>query len=71
MNANLVMSKNNMIDANTETSHIIEVSSTPWAYVYNKLYGDDVNLTSEKEKKVQEVLIMVQDTGIPIEYVLR
>lgn len=71
IDVNLVMSKDEVIEHNDEiVPHTIEISSTPWAYVFNKLYGNDTKYTKEKDEKVQEVLVHVNKTGISAEYIL-
>tara|TARA_Y100000389_G_scaffold198551_1_gene235274 strand:+ start:6873 stop:7979 length:1107 start_codon:yes stop_codon:yes gene_type:complete len=66
----LIMSKDEFTeDSNDIVPHTIEISSTPWAYVFNRLYGDDVNYTKEKDQNVIEVLEHIKKTGITPEYI--
>ena len=53
------------------TSHTIEIESSPWAYIFNKIYGNDPSYTKDKDDKVQEVLKYIQRTGIPSSYLIR
>tara|TARA_Y100000389_G_C17428374_1_gene500972 strand:+ start:694 stop:1788 length:1095 start_codon:yes stop_codon:yes gene_type:complete len=72
INLQIIMTKTRKTD-NEEGSvvpHTIEINSTPWAYVFYKLYGKNATYTLEKDKLVMEILDHINKLELPPGYIL-
>lgn len=51
-------------------THVIEGESTPWAYVFYRMYGENAKYTKDRDDKVNEVIKISNKMQIPIDYVI-
>lgn len=73
IDVNLVMEKFKYDDEENiqSTTNTIEITCSPWVYIFNKLYPNDTIYTEAKDVEVQEILSFIHKTKIPFSYILR
>tara|TARA_Y100000389_G_C17387548_1_gene477938 strand:+ start:107 stop:1156 length:1050 start_codon:yes stop_codon:yes gene_type:complete len=49
-------------------NHIISGSSSVWAFVFNKLYGDNSKYTVERDNEVKNIIKLSEKLKVPVDY---
>jgi len=70
---NLVFLKMDNVDENqyeNTITHTIETNSNIWAYVYYKMYGENIDYSQKNDYEVTNILNTAKKLNLPIEYLI-
>ena len=66
----LKMDKINKTQSNNAITHKIETNSNIWAYVYYKMFGENIEYSQKNDLEVNNVLETAKKLNLPIEYLI-
>lgn len=66
----LKMEKSNEMYQKNAITHTIEGNSNVWAYVYYKMFGENIKYTQKNDYAVQNIVNTAKKLNLPIEYLI-